>query len=84
LDVPFGQGGQQLQTFICHNGLNQQWTFDNDAHTWKSGTGICMDVADASTKDRAVVQTHTCNGQPNQIFNMVATGFDSELCRGAL
>jgi hypothetical protein len=44
--------------------------------TTGAGAGYCLDVADASTDDGAIVEQFTCHGGDNQLFYLDRTDID--------
>nr|WP_243709709.1 RICIN domain-containing protein [Micromonospora sp. 15K316] len=67
LDAP-GSPRLLIRDCLAGRDRNQLWTFGSDQSIRLDGR--CMDVANASSDDGAVVQLTDCNGTPAQKFRL--------------
>lgn len=67
--------GVQIQTWTYSAATNEQWqpvSVGNGYYQFVArNSGLCLNVADASTANGARLQQHTCNGTPAQAFRLV-------------
>lgn len=76
-----GAAGNPIGVWPSKGGNNQQWTIitstgaDAGYYTIQNdSSGLCLDVAGASTAQNAAVDQWTCNGQDNQEWQINYTG----------
>ncbi len=58
--------GTAVIIWSCHSGANQKWRLNADGSVTGTQSGLCLEVAGASTANGAPVRLATCNGQSNQ------------------
>jgi alpha-galactosidase len=79
LDVPQPTSAQapegtQVQIYACNGGVNQLWTHTSASQLTVYGGADCLDVANQSTANSAVVDIWPCNGQTNQQWTVNSNG----------
>jgi hypothetical protein len=72
-DVPGGSASPQtpINQYPCHGGKAQQFYLEWDLafssfRIYSNASGLCLDVASASTVSGAAIQQYGCTNQPNQ------------------
>ncbi|WP_070018231.1 RICIN domain-containing protein [Streptomyces nanshensis] len=70
VNVPGGEGrdGKPLEIRTCSDADSMRWTFADDGTV--RAYGLCMDVANGSTENGAVIQLAYCSGNPAQQFRL--------------
>ncbi|WP_405884593.1 ricin-type beta-trefoil lectin domain protein [Streptomyces sp. NBC_01136] len=63
-----GVDGSPLRLWGCDGDAWQKWVFKSDGSV--RAMGLCLDIANASQSDGAVIQLATCNGGWAQRFNL--------------
>lgn len=73
MDLPWGSASPQtpINQYPCHGGKAQQFYLEWDANFWafriySNASGLCLDVASASTVSGAAIQQYGCTNQLNQ------------------
>ncbi len=62
--------GTKVEIWSCNGGANQQWQLNANGTITSVQSGLCLDVAGASTANGALVELWTCNGQSNQQWTL--------------
>jgi len=70
LDDMGGAQGVQIAVWSCNGGNNQRWTSaaSGSNYTFKSGSGLCMDVNGAGSANGTKVQNYVCNNSNAQLW----------------
>lgn len=73
MDLPWGSASPQtpINQYPCHGGKAQQFYLEWDLafasfRIYSNASGLCLDVASASTVSGAAIQQYGCANQPNQ------------------
>jgi alpha-galactosidase len=66
--------GTQVQIYDCNGGVNQLWTHTSANQLTVYGGADCLDVANQSTANSAVVDIWPCNGGANQQWTVNSNG----------
>jgi hypothetical protein len=66
--------GTQVQIYACNGGVNQLWTHTSANQLTVYGGADCLDVANQSTANSAVVDIWPCNSGTNQQWTVNSNG----------